>query len=222
MAMEKTRRRLTVVEAEHAWECERCSQPGDFFLRGKTGGVCLDCADLGHLEFLPSGDAALSRRAREASRVSAVVMRWNLRRGRYERRGLLAEPAGIEQAARECLSDLGFQERRSVPKTRRAVEDLRFEGELGAAIREQFPGCPPDRAAAIALHVTARSSGVAARKVDSDAVRVAVAASVRHVDTDYDELLLSGVDRDAARATVSDRVESVLSAWQDGYAALDA
>jgi hypothetical protein len=57
--------------------------------------------------------------------------------------------------------------------------------------------------------------------VDPDAVHRAVAASVRHVDTDYDELLRSGVDRDAARSKVSDRVEGVLSAWRDGFAALD-
>lgn len=31
------------------------------------GPMCLDCADLGHLAFLSSGDAALTRRAKKAS-----------------------------------------------------------------------------------------------------------------------------------------------------------
>jgi hypothetical protein len=33
------------------------------------------------------------------------------------------------------------------------------------------------------------------RTLDLDAARLAVAASVRHRDTDYDELLMSGIDR---------------------------
>ncbi|BCI51632.1 hypothetical protein NIIDNTM18_09100 [Mycolicibacterium litorale] len=146
-------KKLTVLAADHAWECALCGEDGDFFLEGKSGGVCLDCADLGHLEFLPSGDAALTGRARKASRLSAVVVMWNLRRNRYERQGILAEPAAIEQAARECLSDADVRARRRArDTTRRAVEDQRFQGEFAAAIREQFPGCPPERAEAIALH----------------------------------------------------------------------
>src|SRR6476619_72312 len=62
--------------------------------------TCASCGDLGHLEFLPSGDAALTRRATKASRLSAVVVRWSRRRNRYERQGILAEAAAIEQAAR--------------------------------------------------------------------------------------------------------------------------
>ncbi|BCI51631.1 hypothetical protein NIIDNTM18_09090 [Mycolicibacterium litorale] len=49
-----------------------------------------------------------------------------------------------------------------------------------------------------------------------------MAASVRHVDTDFDDLLMAGIDREAARAKVFDQVESVLSAWRAGAAALDA
>ena len=98
--------------------------------------------------------------------------------------------------------------------------------EFAAAIREQFPGCPVDRAEAIALHAAARGSGrvgrsAAGRALDSDAVRLAVVASVRHVDTDYDALLMSGVDRESARAQVHDRVEDVVNAWRDGVAMLD-
>jgi hypothetical protein len=53
----------------------RCGDTGDFLLKDKAGALCLDRADLGHLEFLPSGDAALTRRATKASRLSAVVVR---------------------------------------------------------------------------------------------------------------------------------------------------
>ena len=149
--------------------------------------MCLDCADIGHLEFLPSGDAALTRRATKASRLSAVVVRWSMRRNRYERQGILAEAAAIEQAARECLSDADLRaRRRERDQGRRAHDDERFRGEFAAAIREQLPGCPADRAQAIALHAAVRGSGrvgrsAAGRALDPDAVRLAVVASVRHV-----------------------------------------
>jgi hypothetical protein len=57
--------------------------------------------------------------------------------------------------------------------------------------------------------------------LDADAVRLAVVASVRHVDTDYDELLMSGLDRETARVRVQQRVEDVIDAWRDGVTMLD-
>ena len=54
-----------------------------------TGALCLSCADLDHLVFLPSGDAALTRRSRKHSTLAAVVLKWSRARKRYERQGLL-------------------------------------------------------------------------------------------------------------------------------------
>ncbi|HET6732588.1 DUF2293 domain-containing protein [Mycobacterium sp.] len=216
-----------VMSAPNASTCASCGDTGDFLLKAKVGGICLDCADLSYLEFLPSGDAALTRRATKASRLFAVVVRWNMQRNRYERQGILAQAAAIEQAARECLSDADLRtRRREREQSRRADEGVRFRGEFADAIREQFPGCPVDRADAIALHAAARSSGrvgrsAAGRSLDPDAVRLAVVASVRHVDTDYDTLLMSGVDRESARAQVRQSVEDVVNAWRDGVAMLD-
>jgi hypothetical protein len=229
-ALELPRRRpqrIIVISPHKAWTCASCGDTGDFLRMDKAGALCLDCADLGHLEFLPSGDAALTRRATKASRLSAVVVRWSTRRNRYERQGILAEAAAIEQAAQECLSDADVRARRKTrEQSRRADQDDAFRSEFAAAIREQFPGCPVDRAEAIALHAAARGSGrvgrsAAGRALDRDAVRLAVVASVRHVDTDYDALLMSGVDRESARAQVHQRVEDVVNAWRDGVAMLD-
>ena len=66
---------------------------------------CLACADMEHLWFLPSGDTALTRRAREHSRLSAVVLQWSRSRRRYERQGVLVEPEALAQAEEECLAD---------------------------------------------------------------------------------------------------------------------
>ena len=67
--------------------------------------LCLSCADLDHLVFLPSGDAALTRRARKQSRLSAVVLKWSRARQRYERQGLLVEDDALTQAEEACEAD---------------------------------------------------------------------------------------------------------------------
>jgi hypothetical protein len=220
-------RELTVISPHNAWECASCNDTGDLLVKTRSGTLCLDCADLGHLVFLPSGDAALTRRAKKASRLSAVVVRWSIRRNRYERQGILAENDAIEQAAQQCLEDADARAlRRNRDQVRRTTIDETFRDDFAAAIREQFPGCSPARANAIAYHAALRGSGrvgrsAAGRALDPDAVRLAVAASVRHVDTDYDDLLMSGVDRDDARHRVGDRVDDILDAWRDGATTLD-
>ena len=48
-----------------------------------------------------------------------------------------------------------------------------------------------------------------------------VDAPLQHRPGDYDALLMSGVDRESARAQVHQRVEDVVNAWRDGVAMLD-
>jgi hypothetical protein len=216
---------LIVISPLNKWTCTSCGGTGDLLFMEDDGPLCLDCADLAHLVFLPSGDAALSRRAKKLSRLSAVVVRWSRSRKRYERQGILAETEAIERAEQQCLSDAEARaSRRDRDNVRRADEDVQFQAELAAAIRAHFPGCPASRAEAIARHAATRGSGrigrsAAGRALHPDALGLAVAASVRHVDTDYDELLMSGVDRETARRQVRERVEDVLSGWRDRVAA---
>src|SRR5207248_3273931 len=63
------------------------------------------CADMDHLVFLPSGDGALTRRAKAASPLSAVVVRFSRARKRYKRQGILGVEAALEQAEQECRAD---------------------------------------------------------------------------------------------------------------------
>ncbi|WAZ20994.1 DUF2293 domain-containing protein [Streptomyces cinnabarinus] len=181
---------------------------------------CLDCADLGHLVFLPRGDTALTRRSREESGLSAVVVRFNRRKGRYERQGVLVEEAGLARAEARCLADAeARRRRRQRDARRRAAEDARFTEAFAAEIRRLFPGCPADRAAATAAHASVRGSGrvgrsAAGRALSETAVTSAVAASVRHLDTPYDHLLMSGVPRREARRRVAAAVEAVLRGWR--------
>lgn len=92
---------LVVIDAVKPWTCTECREEfsaGGTLLMEGSGPRCLDCADLGHLEFLPAGNAALTRRAAKLSRMTAVVVRWSRTRKRYERLGILVEPAAIAQA----------------------------------------------------------------------------------------------------------------------------
>ena len=81
-------------------------------LEKKKGALCLECADLDHLDYLPSGNAALTRRASKHSGLRAIVLEWSRTRQRYERQGVLVEPEALERAERECQND---EEHRAPP-----------------------------------------------------------------------------------------------------------
>ena len=64
-----------------------------------TGPLCGHCAKLDHLVYLPAGDAALSRRAKQASGLSVIVVRFSRSQKPYERKGILVEESALTQAA---------------------------------------------------------------------------------------------------------------------------
>ena len=150
---------LVVVSPLGDFTCSACGEEqGGWLIMEDSGPICMACADMAHLVFLPSGDAALTRRAKAGSRLSAVVVRL-------------------------------------------------------------FPGCPPERAQSIARHASVRGSGrvgrsAAGRALEPEALELAVAAAIRHEDTRYDELLMSGIARETARAEVRDEVGHVLEVWR--------
>jgi hypothetical protein len=188
-------------------------------LAGDRGALCLVCADLDHLEFLPSGEAALTRRASKYSKLKAVVLRWSRTRKRYERQGILAESEAIDRAEAECVADTDQRRRQAERRAEREAElDRRFVREFADAILQQFPRCPGKEATRIAEHACRKYSGrvgrsAAARRFDLEPIRLAATASVRHRFTDYDLLLLRGVERAEARARVYDAVEKKLEQW---------
>ncbi len=182
--------------------------------------LCLACADLDHLVFLPAGDAALTRRVRKHSILVAVVLKWSRARKRYERQGLLVEKQALEEAERECLADSEARARRRARETkRRARLDREYIERFALRVQELFPLCPPGREVAIAEHACLKHSGrigraAAAKDLNEKAVRLAVIAHVRHVETRYDELMARGHDRWDARVQVQGEVDRILSEWE--------
>ena len=212
---------LTVVTAVAGdWTCAECSDTGPYQIMSDAGPLCLTCADLDHLEFLPAGDAALSRRAKKESTLAAIVVRFNARRKRHERVGILVEEQALARAEEQCLADEDARLRRRERDTaRRAAQDVDFQARMAAEIQRLFPHCPPERATEIADHAAVRGSGrvgrsAAAKVLAAEAVTLAVIASIRHLDTDYDRLLMAGTPRKDARAKIRPTLDRVLESWR--------
>jgi hypothetical protein len=205
------------------WECKQeLGRRAWITLDRKKNALCLNCADLDHLVFLPSGDAALTRRSRKYSGLSAVVVKWSSARKRYERQGLLIENEALERAEKECAVD---EETRKLARARaaarRAELDLEYIQRFAGCVREIYVYCPTGRENLIAEHACRKYSGrvgrsAAAKALDEAAVRLAVSAHVRHAETNYDELLLKGFERWDARQKVYPEVSRTLDLWEYG------
>lgn len=184
--------------------------------------MCLACADLDHLVFLPRGDAALTRRATRYSTLRAVVVRFSRSRRRYERQGVLVEERALARAEQECLSDAEARRlARERAAERRQALDAEYVERFAQRVAELFPACPVEERQAIAEHCCEKYSGrigrsAAARNLEAAAVELAVRAHVRHAHTRYDELLTRGVSRGEARALVAESVAKRLEHWEAG------
>lgn len=214
-----------IVKESTCGDCrEELSRKAWITLDQDKGALCLSCADLDHLVFLSAGDAALTWRSRKYSTLSAVVLRWNRARKRYERQGLLVEEEALAQAEEECLADTDVRERRRLRNAERRAElDRDYVERFAAGIRELFPGCPPGRETTIAEHACLKYSGrigrsAAAKELDETALHLAVIAHIRHRETNYDSLLATGHDRWEARTAVEPTVAQVLNRWKIGRA----
>ena len=116
--------------------------------------------------------------------------------------------------------------------SRSAGLDRRVAAAAGEVLAEQQAVTPVDvcvgigwlsgshveawRQGRVARHTALRGSGrvgrsAAGRALDSEALTLAVAASIRHQDTGYDDLLMSGVPRDEARDQIRPAIDRILA-----------
>ncbi|HZN27849.1 MAG TPA: DUF2293 domain-containing protein [Xanthobacteraceae bacterium] len=83
--------------------------------------------------------------------------------------------------------------------------------DIEAALRRLAPKIPPHEFAAVADHAV-DSRGL--RQATPEAAAwLSLVAYVRHVFTEYDDLLGQGYDEDSARHFVAAEIEGVLSGW---------
>jgi len=214
---------LLVFIVRRETKCSECGEDlwrASFLRLEKDKALCLSCADLGHLEYLPSGDAALTRRSIKHSKVHAKALLWSRTRKRYERQGILVVPEAIEKATEECAGDAGTRElRRQREKVKREEKDQQFIAEYAHHIRRLFPGCPASEEFRVAKHACQKYSGrvgrsTASKEYDPEAITLAVQAHIRHEYTNYDELLMKGWERFEARQMVRGDMAKILDQWR--------
>ncbi|MHB1034976.1 MAG: DUF2293 domain-containing protein [Pirellulales bacterium] len=203
--------------------CDECGEElgrkAWIMLAGDRGALCLACADLDHLVFLPAGDTALTRRARKHSTLAAVVLKWSQARKRYERQGLLIEDQALEQAEKECLADAEVRARRRQRQAEYRTDlDQQYVERFAARVRELYPRCPAGRERIIAQHACLKYSGrvgrtASAKSLSDEAVDLAVIAHIRHAETQYDRLLQRCWDRRDARASIAEDVYRIRVKW---------
>jgi hypothetical protein len=127
-----------------------------------------------------------------------------------------SEEQALQRAEAECLNDAEARARRRDREVERRVKlDVEFVARFAARIRQFYPGCPPDRPEQIASHACQKYSGhigrsAAAKRLDEEAVQLAVTAHVRHAETRYDTFLARGIDRRDARDRVREQVDQVM------------
>ena len=205
--------------------CAECGEDlgkGRFLRKDGERGLCMDCADLGGLAFLPSGDTALTRRASKYSPLRAVVVEWSRSRHHYERQGILVSEEALAKAEKECLEDQDARARqRERNAERRVVIDAAYVNSFAAAIRANYPRAPANAEGAIASHACRKYSGrvgrsAAAKELDPEMITLAVRAFVRHEMTNYDDLLAEGYERHEARDAIRGEADEIVGQWRAG------
>ncbi|MDJ0703976.1 MAG: DUF2293 domain-containing protein [Leptolyngbyaceae cyanobacterium MO_188.B28] len=197
-------------------------KPDDLNLHRKENdkALCLSCADLDHLVYLPQGNATLTRRSSKYSSLRAVVVKFSRTRKRYERQGILIEESALKKAEEECLADAEVrQRRRERDAIKREHRDAEYIAEFSRRISAQYPSCPAEEAKIIADHACRKYSGrvgrsAAAKEFAPEAITLAVIAHIRHQHTNYDELLTQGCARFEARSQVHSHVQEALESWR--------
>lgn len=211
---------FSIIRESRCKECDKELWKGAFLFMEADRPLCLSCADLDHLVYLPSGDAALTRRAWKHSPLCAVVVRFSRARKRYERQGILIAEDALERAEEECLADQELRAlRRERDAKRRAEYDRDLVEHMSGAILKLFPACPPNEAQTIAGHAALRGSGRVGRSsagqlLEEGALTLAVIAYLRHRHTRYDDLLMSGYSRADARGLIRSDLERALESWR--------
>lgn len=85
-------------------QCTQCKEElgkGSIVYVEGEEGLCLPCAGFDKLEYLPRGDASLTRLAKKYSATSLAVVEFSRARKHYERQGLLVQEEALQKAETE-------------------------------------------------------------------------------------------------------------------------
>lgn len=213
---------LTKREKLTCQKCKKAIAKGNPFVAEKEdyNGLCFACSPFVNYTLLPPGNAALTRRSKKYSELCGVLLFWNQRRRRYERKGQYVEPKAIILAEKECLADEPLRALKNKKAAEeRVVQDKIYIQEFGTAIRAYYPKCPPKREFEIATHACEKYSGrvgrtAAAKQFDSTMIERAVEAHIRHAETNYDARFGKGMLKREIRADLGPTIKRILASWK--------
>jgi hypothetical protein len=201
-------------------QCAKALHDGSYLTIRQSQGLCMDCAGLADLVFLPSGDAAVTRRAGKYSSRKAVIVRWSKPGKRYERQGTLLEQAAILRAQQESAADAPLREAKNKKAAaKREIEDRQYLAAFTVELKRLFPSCPTAEAQEIVKHACEKYSGRVGRSADAkdldpEKIRLAVIAHIRHIHTGYDKFMDMNIPKHEARRLIQAKIQRVLATWE--------
>ena len=157
---------------------------------------------------------------RKYSSRCVVVVKKSRARKRAERQGILVEAEAIRRAEEESEADaVDRAAKREKAAEYRDKADAAYVDAFVEAILVHYLRCPLKDARWIAAHACEKYSGrvgrsAAAKKFDAEAIHKAVVAHIRHLYTEYDKLLMRGLNRYEAHDLVRERVETIVRRWE--------
>ncbi|WP_378187900.1 DUF2293 domain-containing protein [Aquimarina sp. W85] len=225
MATESQNIFLTKKEKLTCSNCGKRIPKGNSFVAESENhkGSCFSCSAFVGYTFLPSGDAALTRRSKKLSDRCAVVYEWNARRKRFQRTGQLVQESAIENAKQSCIEDAAIREAKNKKAAvLRAQQDSVYVATFAKKIRARYPSCPQGREVLIAQHACQKYSGRVGRTADAKEfdvkmIDLAVEAHIRHTETNYDDQFGYGKAKRQIRSEVKTDIEQVLRRWKGAY-----
>jgi hypothetical protein len=206
-------------------KCIKCNSPislGQAFVAEteKSRGTCFACSPFVGYPLLPPGNAALTRRSKKHSTLCGVLLTWNQRRKRFERKGQYVEALAIEKAKIECAADQKVRDSKNEKAAVVRVEqDKVYIENFALAIRKLYPSCPVKREFDIATHACEKHSGrvgrtANAKNFEKHMIDLAVEAHIRHLETNYDDQFGKGKGKKQIRSDIKFDVSRIMMKWR--------
>jgi len=206
-------------------QCKTCKIPikkGDKYVAfsEKHKGTCFECSIFTSYSFLPPGDVAMTRRSKKYSDHCGVLLFWNQRRKRFERKGQYVELSAILEAKKECSAD--YETRLNKNKKaaiKREETDKQYIIDFSKIIKVHYPSCPNGRELDIAKHACLKHSGrvgrtAKAKEFDKKMIDLAVEAHIRHLETNYDNEFNKGIKKRQIRANLKYDIMKIMASWK--------
>ncbi|KAI0542649.1 hypothetical protein GGR58DRAFT_451376 [Xylaria digitata] len=159
--------------------------------------------------FVPKGNPYLTRNCRRQTQLSHQTV-YAVVNDQKKQVGIRV-PWLIYAVVRQNENDTLPVRQKNVRK-----RDESLENRFREAIKKQFPRISHEVLSAVVRHATAKRKGRVGRTKMIDIeqkARLAVQAYVRHIKTNYEDLLRSGIDREEARNSTSQRTFDILRDW---------